>query len=362
MVDDPLQIARQALERGEYGLVGQLLEPLAEQYPATTAQGATIRLLMATAWLGLGDSERAIASCRSLQRCADPDLRAQARDLLMVLEAPALPRPRSWSITLPDLPSAAPLVGVGQGLSRRRPLSPPPPPPPPVGRTRAPLGFALVVTAVLLVIALLLGGCVEVRTDLRFAGPGRLQVAHLLHNRSGSSSPWQRRWVQALEAKGFEGMVVQGDQRLTTAVLPADQALTALARSLVLASDLAGSSLPPPQLHLQERNWLVGVHQILRFDLDLTDVTPLAGLDLSVRLVPLRERAVVRAGPQPVQQRGDAVVWPLRLGSPNGLELRCWRWSPLGLGGVAIGLGLGLVLALQAMRLRLGFGLPQLPA
>lgn len=361
MVDDPLEIARQALERGKYGLVGQLLEPLAEQHPASTAQGAGIRLLMATALLGLGDTERATACCRSLQRCVDPDLRAQARDLLMVLEAPALSRPRSWSITLPDLSSTAPLEGVGQGLSRRRPL-PPPPPPPPVGRTRAPVGFALVVTTVLLLIALLLGGCVEVRTDLRFAGPGRLQVVHLLHNRSGSPLPWQRRWVQALEATAFEGMVVEGDQRLSTAVLPADRALAALARSLLLASDLAGSSLPPPRLELKERNWLVGVHQTLRFDLDLSDVTPLAGLDLSVRLVPLRQRAVEKALPQPVQQRGDAVVWPLRLGSPNGLELHCWRWSPLGLGGVAIGLGLLMVLALQAMRLRLGFGLPQLPA
>jgi hypothetical protein len=220
----------------------------------------------------------------------------------------------------------------------------------------------LVVTTVFLVIALLLGGCVEVRTDLRFAGPGRMQVVHSLHNRSGSPTPWQRRWVQALEASAFEGIVVQGDQRLSTAVLPAEQALAALARSLVLASDLAGSSLPSPRLHLQERNWLVGVHQILRFDLDLTDVTPLAGVDFTVRLVPLRQRSVVRAVPEPVQQRGDAVIWPLRLGSPNGLALRCWRWSPLGLGGVAIGLGLLMVLALQAMRLRLGFGLPQLPA
>jgi hypothetical protein len=46
----------------------------------------------------------------------------------------------------------------------------------------------------------------------------------------------------------------------------------------------------------------------------------------------------------------------------NRLELRCWRWSPLGLGGCVIALILPLVLGLQRLRRQLGFGLPELPA
>ena len=41
-------------------------------------------------------------------------MRAQAQDLLSVLEAPALERPRDWSITLPDLGSAEAMGGQMQ--------------------------------------------------------------------------------------------------------------------------------------------------------------------------------------------------------------------------------------------------------
>ena len=60
---------------------------------------------------------------------------------------------------------------------------------------------------------------------------------------------------------------------------------------------------------------------------------------------------------------GDpGILWPLQAGQVNGLELRCWRWSPLGLGGVVISLALVMVNVLQRIRLRLGYGLPELPA
>jgi hypothetical protein len=52
----------------------------------------------------------------------------------------------------------------------------------------------------------------------------------------------------------------------------------------------------------------------------------------------------------------------LQPGAANTLVIRCWRWNPLGLGGLLILIGLLLVVQLQRLRVRLGMGLPELPA
>ena len=163
--------------------------------------------------------------------------------------------------------------------------------------------------------------------------------------------------------------IQQGEvQVLSTAVLPADQALAALQRSLKAAAELAGVSLPAADLRLQERNWLVGVRQRLFLVVDLTPLPVLPGVELSLQLVPVSAAAVITAGPQPArslarQAGGEPqLLWSLQSGQRNVLQLQCWRWSRLGLGGLAIALALVLVSLLQRIRLRLGFGLPELPA
>jgi len=364
--------ARTAIERGEYGHSLRLLEPLAERYPPAGPIGAGVRLLMTTALMGMGESERATACCRSLQICVDPTLRARARELQQVLEAPALRRPRQWSLTLPDLGSGVSLESTGGTPLRRRRQGPAPPPPPPVGETRPPLGFAavLVLLLTLLLLASLLGGCLQVRSELVFEGPGRLQLSHELRSPSGRPTPWQERFEQALRqaALPFHREDQPQGQRLSTPVLPAAVALEALSESLSRAAALADLELPAPDLNLRETNWLVGVRQQLDLDLDLRVLDPLPSLSLELKLSPVGSRAVRLSQPLPAQAlpggrgRAASVVWPLQAGARNQLRLFCWRWSPLGLGGVLIGLGLTLVLVLQRIRLRLGFGLPQLPA
>ena len=364
--------ARTAIERGEYGHSLRLLEPLAERYPPAGPIGAGVRLLMTTALMGMGESERAAACCRSLQICVDPTLRAKARELQQVLEAPALRRPRQWSLTLPDLSGGASLESTGGTPMRRRRQGPPPPPPPPVGETRSPLGFAALVLLLLtlLLLASLLGGCLQVRSELVFEGPGRLQLSHELRSPSGRPAPWQERFEQALRQGDlpFRRQEQPQGQRLSTPVLPAVEALEALSQSLLRAAALADVQLPPPDLSLRETNWLVGVHQQLRLDLDLGALDPLPALSLELRLSPVQARAVRLALPEPARTlpggrgRQATLAWALQPGARNQLQLSCWRWSPVGLGGLLIGLGLALVLLLQRIRLRLGFGLPQLPA
>ena len=368
MPDAQLAQARDLLERGDYGRVVRLLEPLSREHPTTTQTGAEIQLLLATAWMGQGEPARAMVCCRLIKRCRDATLRAQAQDLLTVLEAPALERPREWSITLPDLGAAEAMGGQLQQLARQRRSSKPPPPP--VGPTQAPIGFA-VLAIVLLLLTVLLGGCMEVRTELTFQGPGRLQIAHTLVSPGPQPSPWQRQFSQSLQAQGFHRTadprsMPQGGiaQRLMSPVLAAPRALALLTANLQDAARLGGLTLPTPTLQLEERNWLVGVWQTLELAVDLREIAPLPGVSASVAVAPVRPSAVQQASPEvatPIAGHAG-VVWPLRFGALNTLRLHCWRWSSLGLGGLLIATALALVLALERLRRLLGFGLPELPA
>ena len=364
-----LQLARSALERGDYGRTQALLTPLLEQHGVASRFGAELRLLLATAQMGQGDTIAAAATCRSLRACRDASLRSQARDLQEVLEAPALQRPREWSMTLPNFGDLQPLEGEFKAMARqrRRRDRPPPPPPPPTGATRAPLGFALLVI-VLLALTALLGGCVDLETRVHVPAPGRLQLSQLSRSRTAEPLPWQRQLAAALQGTAFRVHQDHGTLRLQAPSLPAGQAIALLNSSVSEAARLAGIPLPPPQLQLLERNWLVGVRQRLSLEVDLKDLPPLPGLTLSVDLDPFTSRSVRRAEPLPAQPlsprrgRPGALRWRLQPGAINQLELHCWRWSRLGLGAVAIGLLLALVTLLQRLRLAAGFGFPQLPA
>ena len=360
--------ARQALERGDYGRCQQLLAPLLEQHPASSPMGGQLRLLLATAQMGQGNSAAAAATCRTLRACRDASLRSQAKDLQEVLEAPALERPREWSMTLPPLGEVQPLEGQVQAMARRRRRQlPPPPPAPPTGPTTAPLGFA-VVALVLLLITALLGGCVDVDTELRFTAPGRLQISQISQSSTGSPLPWQRQLRAELQSTPWRSRQDHGQLTLRAPALPAQQALDLLSATLERSADLVAVPLPEPQLSLQERNWLLGVRQHLACSIDLRGFEALPGLDLTLSLEPLPQRAVRLAEPLPVRalspRQGHAarVMWRLQPGALNRLEVSCWRWSRLGVGAVLIGLLLALVGLLQRLKLAAGFGLPQLPA
>ena len=367
--DALLDPARAALERGDYGRCLALLQPLAEAHAAATPFGGSVRLLMATAQMGQGDSVAAAASCRSLRACRDSTLRAMARDLQEVLEAPALERPREWSMTLPSLGEMQPLEGEFKAMarSRRRRRLPEEPPPPPTGPTRAPLGFALVAIALLLLTALL-GGCVDLTTSIHLPAPGRLQISQTSRSATGRPLPWQQQLAHALRDTPLQISSDRGRQTLQAPVLPAQEALALLRTSLVSGAELAGQRLPEPQLSLEERNWLLGVHQRLSLELDLRQLEPLPGLQLTFQLEPMRPRAVRLAEPLATEALASRagqpprLRWSLQPGAMNRLQLSCWRWSRLGLGGLAVALLLIAVSLLQRLRLAAGFGLPQLPA
>lgn len=369
MAEDPLLPARLALERGDYGRCLRLLEPLAVVHHASSGLGGSLRLLMITALLGQGNAEAATACCRTLRICQDPQIRSQAKDLQLILEAPPLQRPANWSLSLPALDGCEALEGrfkASASLRRSAANRPAPPPPPPVGPTRGPVGFAVVVVAVLLLLTTFLSGCLRVDTDLRFGAPGRIQLQQTLSSDTALALPWQKQFVQGMKARprGAElGITAhQGVVQLSSAGLSVAELRELLALSTATAASLSGLSLPPPSLVLRERNWLLGVRQKVNLAVDLRQLGGLPGLDLDVTIGPLRSGAVRLAQPLASEARADGIRWPLEIGAVNRLELICWRWSRLGLGVLVILLLLGLVLALQRLRWQAGFGWPELPA
>ena len=359
-----LAAAERALERGDYGLCLRLLQPLAEASPITDPEGAAIRMVMVTAWMGQGDERKAISTCRLLTRCKDPDLRNRARQLLSVLEAPSLERPARWSMQLPTL-DMAPRVGKGSPSSRRR-RQPAPPPPPPTGPTPAPsAGFAVLVLAVLLGLTLLLSGCVRVSADIELAGPDRLAMNWRINSLNGHSLPWQNNFERGLRSEGLSWTVKQdrsGSLNLTSAVLQSDRAAQLMRSSVELAGRSAGITLPTPDLSIAERNWLVGVQQQLNLRLDLSPLAEFPAGDLQIRITPVHDLQQVTSSPISGRLKGDVLIWTLDSGSVNQLTIQRWQWSPLGLGSVLIALLLLLSFLLQSIRVRLGFGYPELPS
>lgn len=367
MAEESLDRSRAALDRGDYGTVLALLEPLAELHGPRTVIGGQLRLLMATALMGQGEAERALRLCRSLRACADAELRLEAKALEMVLEAPELERPRNWSLTLPALGEVESLQGRAKAgsLGRNRHRREEAPPPPPVGPTTVPWGFAALLS-VLLLLAALLGGCMRVSTVVQFPAPGRIQLEQTFSSTTGQRLPWQDQYIKGIGDLPHRLEQRGADLRVISPVLTPERAAAWLQDSVAVAARLGGLELPPPVMSLQERNWLIGVRQQLVLELDLGATRAWSGVDLELRFEPLALNSVRLAQPlaplAEIVSGRRVVVWPLSSGAVNRLELKAWRWSRLGLGSVGIALVLVLVLILQRLRWQVGFRLPELPA
>lgn len=352
-----LHQARVALERGDYGQVIRMLSP-APQDPEAL-------LLLATAQMGLGNSDAAVVICRRLRTCGDASLRAQARDLQQVLEAPSLKRPREWSLTLPELGASDAAMGRQLGrLSRQRRQQPPGPPPPAVGPTQAPLGFAVLVS-LLVLLALALGGCGEVQSELAVVGAGRLQISHQFESGTGVLPSWQQHLSQQLQHQGWQQRRRGERTVLMAPPLPSRLALAQLGASISAACHLAGLTLPPPQLELHSRNWVLAVDERIGLQLDLRELPDWATPQMTLILVGVRINDVSGAAPAAVEplpgRSGPALQWTLQGGADNRLALHLWHWNPLGLGTVVVLALLVLSLVLQQLRRQLGYGLPELP-
>ena len=363
-VPPDLSEAEAALERGDYGQCLAMLHPLANAHPLPDPSGAQIRLLMITAWMGQGDEASAIATCKLLSRSQQPDIRAQAKQLLTILESPSLDRPERWSMRLPELNVSATGNGFTSRAARQRRSRRPPPPPPPTGPTRGPaLGFALIVTAVLVGLTVLLSGCVRIDGNLEITGPDRVKLQWQLRSDSGRLLPWQTRLEPMLAAATPSIPLEQrssGKQVIGGDALPAKTVAHQLQELVQAAAAAAGIPTPDVQLTLEERNWLIGVRQTMTLRFDLSGVPEVPGLQIALQLP--KAAQVTRSDPSAGKADDGSLLWILRPGKDHRIELKSWRWSPLGLGSVAVPVLLGVSLTLQTVRRQHGFGFPELPS
>ena len=305
---------------------------MAEAHPLPDPEGARVRLLMVTAWMGQGRDEEALATCRLLSRLGEPELRQQARQLLTILEAPSLERPERWSMRLPSLsiqasgdaaPTTARRDDPANRLHRRRRRRD--------QRSRlrwvcrcgerGAAGHDPVAQR-----------CVRMDVDLTSPAPDRLQLSWEIESSTGQLLPWQRRFEQDLHQRRPDLTVTHprpGRQRIASRPMPSADFDTLMVQLLQLAGRGASVTLPDPRISLSERNWLVGVDQRLILQLDLRQLPEIPAMTLRLGL------------------NGGQVTQTLRSGELISLDTHNWRWSRLGVGSVGVILLLVLSLVLQ---------------
>lgn len=101
------QGGKEALERGQYRFSVEALEKAREFINLASRQGGDLQMWLVTAYQATGQLPEAIALCRQLTQHPNLDIRYKSKQVLYILEAPRLERPKEWMTEIPDLNAAA---------------------------------------------------------------------------------------------------------------------------------------------------------------------------------------------------------------------------------------------------------------
>jgi hypothetical protein len=99
------QLGQKALENGKYKVSITNLELAKELVGFSSNKGAEVQMLLATAYQAVGRRQEAIALCQELTTHPNGLIRASAKDVLYIIQAPELQRPLEWMSEIPDLSS-----------------------------------------------------------------------------------------------------------------------------------------------------------------------------------------------------------------------------------------------------------------
>ena len=97
------KLGKQTFERGKYRLSVQHLETAANLVTYSSRLGGEVHIWLVTAYQAASIDQEAIALCQKLSVHPHLEIRKQAKDLLYIIQAPQLNRPREWMIEIPDL-------------------------------------------------------------------------------------------------------------------------------------------------------------------------------------------------------------------------------------------------------------------
>lgn len=95
------KIAQRTFERGQYQESIERLQAAGKMVLPASKQGGDVQLWLVNAYQARGDVKTAIALCEKLLK--HPFVNKKARDLLYILKAPVLERPKEWLTEIPDL-------------------------------------------------------------------------------------------------------------------------------------------------------------------------------------------------------------------------------------------------------------------
>ncbi|BFM40163.1 tetratricopeptide repeat protein [Synechocystis sp. LKSZ1] len=100
---EQFQAGRDAFERGQYRQSITAFEAALKLTSLGSREGGETQLWLVMAYQAAGDLSEARNLCRKLTRHPDPDCRKQSKQVLYILEAPRLARPKEWLTEIPDL-------------------------------------------------------------------------------------------------------------------------------------------------------------------------------------------------------------------------------------------------------------------
>lgn len=101
--DEAFQLGQDAFERGKYRESLTFLAAALDQVLPNSQLGGEVQLWMVNAHQAAGESDAAIVRCEQLAKHPFPQISKTARDLLYILKAPVLNRPKEWLSEIPDL-------------------------------------------------------------------------------------------------------------------------------------------------------------------------------------------------------------------------------------------------------------------
>ena len=94
---------RNALERGQYRTSVQHLEAASKLASPGSRIGGEVQMWLVSAYQAAGQQNQAIALCQKLTVYPHSEIRKQSKQLLYIMEAPQLHRPKEWMVEIPDL-------------------------------------------------------------------------------------------------------------------------------------------------------------------------------------------------------------------------------------------------------------------
>ena len=355
-----IKAAEAAIEIGDYGTCIKIVNPSLISYKAETALGGKLRLLLVTAYMGKGDEQKAIDTCKILANNKKESIRLQVKQLLSILDAPKLPRPSNWSVEIPKIE-----MEPSQKLSFRKTKKKQKTNNyPPTGPTKnLGFGFSIISLLIILLLTFLLSGCADISTNVRVTGPDRLKLSLDIESNSGKLIPWQVEFANNLTKENSLLKIQKNElnQHYESPDILFNEANILLKQIAKVAANTSGSNINQPKLITKNKNLLIGTKQNLIFYFDLRGFPKIPGLNINLILQDMGKRNNFKTRPlEPIFKKGSTSL-RLEIGKINQLEVSNWKWNQLSIGIILITFLISLSVSLQRFRLKMGLGFPELP-